>query len=277
MDGFAGGDFGGADPMGAYGEEEAKGGSNEKPTKDKNIIPATIKMIKSAPWNKDKATVDLDNVNPEFVSIMGRLGEVETQSTRDIFQISDGTGSIQLTRWKEENNILANERFSECVEGATVWVVGGVKQFGEQYSIQVYTMRKIDDFNEMTHHLLEVMLTHARNTKGPIPGSAAASMQMNNVNAHNPFAITPGKSSGMALSSGGGNSDKQDALVQAARFCSEQGGEQGGTAEDMAKYLTAQGKSIALNEIKSFLTASEDDGRCFSTVDEDHFQWIPDF
>lgn len=263
--------------MGGYGAEEAKGGSSEKPIKEKSMVPATIKMIKAAPFNKEKNTIDLDGVSPEFVTIVGRLGEVESQSTKDIFQISDGTGSLQLTRWKEENNILANERFSECVEGTTVWVVGGVKQYGDVYSIQVYSMRKIEDFNEMTHHLLEVMLTHARNTKGPIPGSAAANMQTNNVNAHNPFAITPGKNQGMALSSGGGNNEKQDALVQAARFCSEQGGEQGGTANDMMKYLTAQGKNIALGEIKSFLTASEDDGRCFSTVDEDHFQWIPDF
>ena len=37
-------------------------------------------------------------------------------------------------------------------------------------------MTVIEDFNELSHHLLEVMLNHLQNTKGPILGAGASSV-----------------------------------------------------------------------------------------------------
>lgn len=53
-------------------------------------------------------------------------------------------------------------------------VIGVVKQYEGKLHIQVYDSTPVADWNELTHHLLDIILTHCQQTKGPVGGGAAA-------------------------------------------------------------------------------------------------------
>ena len=55
-----------------------------------------------------------------------------------------------------------------------VRIVATIKIYQDIKSLFVVSMHAVEDHNEITHHLLDCMMTHAIATKGPVPGSAAA-------------------------------------------------------------------------------------------------------
>ena len=54
-----------------------------------------------------------------------------------------------------------------CPEGMYVKVIGHLKQFNKQRNIVAFKIRPIEDFNEVTHHMAEVMYAHLAVTKSP--------------------------------------------------------------------------------------------------------------
>jgi len=55
-----------------------------------------------------------------------------------------------------------------------VKVFGSMRQYEGKRHVLIYKIVPLVDSNELTHHLLETVLVHLQNTRGPIPGSAAA-------------------------------------------------------------------------------------------------------
>ena len=56
---------------------------------------------------------------------------------------------------------------ASCREGMYVKVIGHLKPFNKLRNIVAFKIRPLEDFNEVTHHLTEVMYTHLAVTKGP--------------------------------------------------------------------------------------------------------------
>lgn len=52
-------------------------------------------------------------------------------------------------------------------------VIGNVKAYDNKTHVLVYDASVVTDFNELTYHLLDVILVHCQQTKGPIPVSIA--------------------------------------------------------------------------------------------------------
>jgi hypothetical protein len=50
-----------------------------------------------------------------------------------------------------------------------VRVVGSLRDYEGQRHVLIYEVELTVDFNTLTHHLLQIMLTHLKHTKGPIP------------------------------------------------------------------------------------------------------------
>ena len=55
-----------------------------------------------------------------------------------------------------------------------VKVFGSMRQYEGKRHVLIYKIAPLTDYNELTHHLLETVLIHLQNTRGPIPGSTAA-------------------------------------------------------------------------------------------------------
>lgn len=50
-----------------------------------------------------------------------------------------------------------------------VRVVGNIRDYEGTKHILVFEIFAVEDFNQLTNHLLDVILTHCKHTKGPIP------------------------------------------------------------------------------------------------------------
>lgn len=50
-----------------------------------------------------------------------------------------------------------------------VRVVGNIRDYEGNRHVLVFEVFPIEDFNQLTNHLLDVILTHCKHAKGPIP------------------------------------------------------------------------------------------------------------
>lgn len=54
-------------------------------------------------------------------------------------------------------------------------VVGNLREYEGTVHVLVYSVTILQDWNELTYHILDVIYTHLQNTRGAIPGTGAAS------------------------------------------------------------------------------------------------------
>ena len=102
------------------------------------------------------------------VSIVGEVMEVKEQPTSITYVIDDRTGPwVKVQRWLEDQStpMDPSER-SACREGMYVRAVGNVKTFNNVKSITAFSVRAVEDFNEVSKHLSQVMVAHLAAVKG---------------------------------------------------------------------------------------------------------------
>ena len=54
-------------------------------------------------------------------------------------------------------------------DGALVRVVGNLREYDGKVHVLVFDVTPVLDWNELSYHLLDIMLTHCQQTKGSIP------------------------------------------------------------------------------------------------------------
>lgn len=91
--------------------------------------------------------------------------EVTTSPTNIIYKIDDRTGPwVKVQKWVSDQDPADQE--TVCQEGSYVRIIGHLKVFSKQRSITAFHLKPITDFNEVSHHLAEVMYAHLSSTKG---------------------------------------------------------------------------------------------------------------
>ncbi len=253
----------GAGGFDAMGSGETKG-SDKKVYKDKTILSVNVKQIKGA--EKGPEGIKIDTCDVETVRAMGTITSVNEQSTSVEYVLNDGTGDIKVRRWVEKDQPKVEEAYALCKEGAFVSVVGNIKEYQDELSIQSFRMCIVDDYDEMTHHLLDVILSHNINTKGPIPGSAAAAATKIQVNTPNVYMNSPG----MRVVNDGGV-DMEHQLMNAIR---ETGAdtEEGTTVAQVQEYMNRNGASVSMEGVQKMVNMCHENGVIYGTTDDDHFK-----
>jgi len=273
--GYEGGEggFGGMDPMNqvemggfdAIGAGETKGSDQKKTYKDKTILSVNVKQIKSA--EKGPEGIKIDSCDIENVRLMGNIISVNEQSTNVEYQVNDGTGTIKVRRWIEKDQPKVEEMYAQCVEGSFVSLVGTIKEYQDELSVQSFRMTVVEDYDQMTHHLLDVILSHNLNLKGPIPGSANALAAKSNVTTHNAYSAS---SPGMRVSNDSG-SDIEAELMRAIR---ETGlnSEEGTTVDLVFQFLARNGAKVTKESVQKYISVYHENGVIYGTIDEEHFK-----
>jgi len=143
-----------------------------KRSQKQTLVPSTIKMCMGAS-KMGEASEDSCEVDGRFttqVRLVANILSVEPRETRIHYTLEDGTGKIEGTVWTNQQDdelpMLAEKR-EKCVPGAHVVVVGVLKEFGGTKTIRCYDVRPVDDFNELTHHFLEVIHLHGKSKRAP--------------------------------------------------------------------------------------------------------------
>jgi len=87
------------------------------------------------------------------------------------YEVEDSTGRVEVLMWidNDESEEQVQKR-SQWVPGAYVRVVGSVRPKQNEpnvKSVNAFHIRKVEDFNEITYHLLDSVHAHLYNTQGP--------------------------------------------------------------------------------------------------------------
>jgi replication factor A2 len=240
-------------------------------------VSVTLKQLQEAPYDKDLGEHKIDGLVPAVVCVMGTLGQVDSSSTRVGYSIKDGTTPVAtpMVRWVDKDESNAEDKYADCQEGAFVKVFARCKLHDDRPQLQVLHMSVVTDYNELTHHMLECMVTHARNTKGPIGAPTAKNANAMQLGTpHNHAAMQLGKSPGMQIM-GSANADQLAEIEVACQYVSNNGGDVGGTVQDMMAYLAANGMSaISMKDVELFVKNKFDEGNLYTTTDDDHFKYI---
>lgn len=254
----------------------AKGSTEKKKFKDKSILPVTIKQINKA--SREQGIISIDNTTPEMVKLFAIIDRCEEMATSVDYFLSDGTGTISAKRWKEKD--IKDLQDDKCIEGAFVQVVGTLKEYNDTLSLQIFTMSEVMDYNALTHHILECILTHNLNTKGPIPGSTAAKLAGGN--GGSAYNMGMGGNSMMAQSPGmGGNqrarneSGVEESLLRAIKDTCRS--EEGTTVDLTLQYMVRTLQlTITREKVASMVENLTNDGVLYGTIDEMHFKSCED-
>lgn len=102
------------------------------------------------------------------MALVGEVMEVKESATSIVYMLDDRTGPwVKIQRWIEDQSspLDPNER-SLCREGMYVKAIGNIKTFNNQKSVTAFSVRPVTDFNEVTHHLSDVMVAHLAATRG---------------------------------------------------------------------------------------------------------------
>ena len=89
-------------------------------------------------------------------------------ATTLVYRIDDRTGPwVKVQRWITEDQDPANQQErTVCQEGMYVKVIGHIKTFNKQMNVTAFHIKPISDYNEITHHLAEVIFIHLATTRG---------------------------------------------------------------------------------------------------------------
>lgn len=93
--------------------------------------------------------------------------EVTPGPTNIIYRVDDRTGPwVKVQKWVSEQDSGEQGEQLTVQEGMYVRIVGHLKVFNKQRSVTAFYVRPLTDFNELSHHLSEVMYAHLVATKG---------------------------------------------------------------------------------------------------------------
>ncbi|ETP50911.1 hypothetical protein F442_03871 [Phytophthora nicotianae P10297] len=269
----------------AYGNDDYSGGggfmssqpsgSQSTPTKRsggaQSILPVTIKQLQSLNTGDDDA-VRLDGQEVSTVRLVGLLTNLTPHSTSLRFQLDDGSGAFDCQYF-----VNADEDASEgdLREGSYVRVVGKLRSFQGKSSLSCFNVVPVQDMNELTHHLLEVIYVHCYNTKGPL-NDGKADVMMTSFNTPTKGANQWNQPNAGATGGFGGGMDygmmdsnfspEQKAILDVLGTCTS---DRGLKIDQIYADLNGQMNEQQLRSALNYLTS---EGHVYSTIDEDHFK-----
>jgi len=263
----------------SQGSAQGTGSGKKRPSRDKQTLtPVTLKQLAGATQEDDAFM--LDNKELTQVSVVGCITEAKKASTNITLQIEDGTESMEIKQWIDEDDTEATAQQREAfTEGAFVKVVGQVRSFGGKSTITAYNVKAVTDHNEITTHFLDAVYVHLFNTRGPIKGSkidatnsdtgAVGGGTFDNSGAAATFSGGAGGYGDTGAGAGGGSdfTSVQDKVL--AEF-SKSADESGMDIKDVIKAMEGQG--VNGSQVREAVEYLAGEGHLYSTIDEEHFK-----
>ncbi|CAN0912326.1 Replication protein A 32 kDa subunit B [Linum grandiflorum] len=139
----------------------ATSSSSNKKSGVKCLLPLTLKQISKIAT--DDSNFTCDGVEVTNVVIVGRVCRKEDKVSECTCLIDDGTGQIECSRWIQES--LDTEEIEGFSVGSYVRVHGHLRCLQGRRFINVFSIRPVTDYNEITSHFIECIYVHFYNTK----------------------------------------------------------------------------------------------------------------
>jgi replication factor A2 len=240
---------------------------------EQRLLNVTIRQLQLSTRPNPEAKWMINNVDVFSVTFIGCIVNVVDQSTFVKFTLEDGTGTIQVSMFKNDDEVEEASPLSDYREGSYIRVVGSLKDYSGVKSITAFKLRPVTDHNELTYHLMSSIYQHVNLTKGDVVKTALASTGASVPGAS--IAVwgskadqqnTAGSNSNTMNSAGGGS--HQDMVMNVFRNCHTDD-DQGLSLDFIHQQLKG---SLSALEIRKQVDYLSSEGHLYSTTDDDHYK-----
>ncbi|XP_061573232.1 replication protein A 32 kDa subunit [Cololabis saira] len=250
-------------PGGFASPSLSQGGEKKGRTRATQIIPCTVSQLMSASQADEAFRVG--DVEVSQVTIVGIIRSTDKSMTNIQYKIDDMTGApMDVKQWVDTEDPTVES--TVLPPGTYVKVSGNMRSFQNHRSVVAFSVRPLEDMNEITSHILEVVQAHMALGKLSTMAGSGGGLMGNSVPMSRPA------SGGMAGSYAGANdminnglSANQNQVLTLIRSCPDA---QGISIQDLKQRLCG----IGLPVIKQAVEFLSNEGHIFSTIDEDHFK-----
>ncbi|KAG1438201.1 hypothetical protein G6F56_012743 [Rhizopus delemar] len=149
-----------------FGGDNNDGGYARKPMSEQTLRPVTVKQIRNSESQTGEGLCKVDNVDCTQVTFVGIIRNIHTLQMNMVYTIEDGTGSIDVRRWIEQNETEeeSDDRRS-LIQDIYVRVYGRINHFNGRVTVTAFSIKPIVDFNELTYHFLDAIQSHVTFSK----------------------------------------------------------------------------------------------------------------
>lgn len=236
------------------GSAKKEGGAGQ------SILPLSIKQIKGMKEEK------IDGLEVDKVKIVGIVAadSVNESETNIQFKVNDSTGEFECRAWINKAEPKADVKPLSLVE-----VYGSLKEYQGSPHINVFEVREVKDWNVITYHMLDVILTHCQNTKNTT-NHQAGGMTIGNTPMRGGMDSKGLMGSGQRIQNVSASDDLEEKVMRA--YHDHAYSDIGLNYDQALQALGQTGTNIDMNRLKGIIMKLCDDGRLYTTVDESTFK-----
>ncbi|XP_020509706.1 replication protein A 32 kDa subunit isoform X2 [Labrus bergylta] len=248
-------------PGGFASPSLSQGGDKKGRTRANQIIPCTVSQLMSAAQADEAFRVG--DVEVAQVTIVGVIRSTDKSMTNIQYKVDDMTGApMDVKQWVDTEDPSVDS--TVLPPGTYVKVSGNLRSFQNHRSVVAFGVRPLEDMNEITSHMLEVVQAHmALNKSQTMP--AAGGMNSNVTPMSRPDTGSMGGSYVGAMEMNNGLSGNQNQVLCLIKSCPDA---QGISIQELKQRLSG----ISLAVIKQAVEFLSNEGHIFSTIDEDHYK-----
>lgn len=257
-------------PGGFASPSLSQGGEKKGRTRATQIIPCTVSQLMSA--SQADEAFKVGDVEVAQVTLVGIIRSTDKSMTNIQYKVDDMTSApMDVKQWVDTEDPAVDS--TVLPPGTYVKVSGNLRSFQNHRSVVAFRIRPLEDMNEITSHMLEVVHAHMALCKPQTMASAGgmnssmASMSrtnMGNMGSMGTMGSMGGGYSGANMVNNGLNAS-QNQVLSLIRSCPEP---QGISIQDIKQRLSG----MSINIIKQAVEFLSNEGHIFSTIDEDHYK-----
>ncbi|KAM4600803.1 replication protein A 32 kDa subunit [Polymixia lowei] len=251
-------------PGGFASPSLSQGGEKKGRTRATQIIPCTVSQLMSATQTDEVFRVG--DVEVAQITIVGVIRTTDKSMTNIQYKVDDMTGApMDVKQWVDTEDPSVDS--TVLPPDTYVKVSGNLRSFQNHRSVVAFSIRPLEDMNEITSHMLEVVQAHMVLSKpqtamgGGGGGTNTSMMPMSRPGMGGMAEGYPGANN----MDNNGLSPNQNQVLRLIRGCPDV---QGISIQDLKQRLS--GMSLAV--IKQAVEFLSNEGHIFSTIDEDHFK-----
>nr|AAG12435.1 replication protein A [Danio rerio] len=202
---------------GGFGSPAAsQGGDKKGRTRAQQIVPCTVSQLLSAVQAEDVFKVG--EVEIAQVTIVGVIRSTDKSTINIQYKVDDMTAApMDVKQWIDTEDMGVDN--SVIPPGSYVKVSGNLRSFQNNRSLVAFSVRVLEDMNEVTSHMLEVVNAHLQQSKPQNMGGDERMMPVSH-NSMNSMGTTGGYS-GANMMLVNGLSATQNQVLSLIKSCQE--------------------------------------------------------
>ncbi|XP_019720882.1 replication protein A 32 kDa subunit [Hippocampus comes] len=247
---------------GGFASPSLSQGEKKGRSRVSQIIPCTVSQLMSATQSDEAFKVG--EVEVSQVTLIGIIRNTDKSMTNIQYKVDDMTcAPMDVKQWVDTEEPSVDG--SVLPPGTYVKVSGNLRSFQNHRSVVAFSVKPLDDFDQITSHMLEVVQAHRGLGKLQTSAGFGTSEHTSSAPPRGPSGAADSSYAGARDVANNGLSATQNQVLSLIRGCPDP---QGIGLHDLKARLSNL-SMVAIKQVVEFLS---NEGHIFSTIDEDHYK-----